>query len=137
MDWGVGFPSNPKAGGLSINGSCFYSSMATIPATKHHLLTLGFILLISVEQDLQTFFFQAQVHFRRDKTESMKIMIDNGKEEIVLREFKGANAGGDAFDKYIEMKTDISFMHPTVCGLLLNTMTTANGVGGQELIIFW
>ncbi|MBK8548154.1 MAG: hypothetical protein IPL63_12525 [Saprospiraceae bacterium] len=36
-------------------------------------------------------------------------MIDNGKEEIVLREFKGANAGGDAFDKYIEMKTDISF----------------------------
>ena len=31
------------------------------------------------------------------------------QEEIVLREFKGANAGGDAFDKYIEMKTDISF----------------------------
>ncbi|MBK7525962.1 MAG: hypothetical protein IPI53_18050 [Saprospiraceae bacterium] len=59
VDWGVGFPSNPKAGGLSDNGSCFYSSMTTNTGDKTPpFLTLGFILLISVEQDLQTFFFR-------------------------------------------------------------------------------
>ncbi|MBK9042934.1 MAG: T9SS type A sorting domain-containing protein [Saprospiraceae bacterium] len=109
VDWGVGFPSNPKAGGLSINGSCFLFIDDDNTGDKTPPFNIRFYSSYFSGTGFTDILFQAQVHFRRDKTESMKIMIDNGKEEIVLREFKGANAGGDAFDKYIEMKTDISF----------------------------
>jgi hypothetical protein len=109
VDWGVGFPTNPKAEGLSLNGSCFLYIDDDLTGDKTPPYKIRFYSSYFSGSGFSDILFQAQVHFRRDKTESMKIIIDNGKEEILLREFKNANAGGDAFNKYIEMKTDISF----------------------------
>ena len=50
------------------------------------------------------------MHFRRDKTEFLRIIIDNGEKEHVIREFKGSNYSGTKFSDFINMKSDLSFI---------------------------
>lgn len=107
--WGVGFPTNPKAEGLSINGSCFLYIDDDLTGDKTPPFTLRVVSDYFNGQGYSDISLQAQVHFRRDKTEVMRLIIDNGNGEHVVREFKGRNYSGDKFSQYVDIRSDISY----------------------------
>lgn len=109
VKWGVGLPTNSKAKESSINGTCMLYIDDDLTGDK----TPPFKLRIftpyfdgSQYTDLQ---LNALVHFRRDKTEYMKIIVDNGQKEFVIREFKGRNYSGELFSNFINMTSDLSY----------------------------
>ncbi len=110
VKWGVGIPANPKAEGLSINGSCMLYIDDDLTGDKTPAFKLRVISDYFDGSNFSNIIFQAQVHFRRDKTEFMRIIIDNGKKEHVIREFKGNNFSGVKFTDFIDMKSDLSFI---------------------------
>ena len=108
--WGVGLPSNTKAGGSSINGSCMLFIDDDLTGDKTPPFNLRIYSAYFDGRDYSDITFSARVHFRRDKTEYMKIIIDNGEKEHVIREFKGRNYSGEKFSNYIDMVADLSFI---------------------------
>lgn len=110
VSWGVGIPPNPKADGLSINGSCMLYIDDDLTGDK----TAPFVLRITSEwfdgSGFSDLIFKALVHFRRDKTELLRIIIDNGQSEHVLREFRNSNFLGSKFSDYGQIMADISFI---------------------------
>lgn len=107
--WGVGKPTNPKAEGLTMNGSCFLYIDDDLTGENTPPFNLRVFSDYFKGSGFTDLTFQADVHFRRDKTEVMKIYIDNGKEEFLIRTFQNTNFSGSKFNEYIQMKTDISF----------------------------
>lgn len=107
--WGVGIPSNPKAEGLSMNGTCFLFIDDDLTGDKTPPFKLRVFSEYFNGNGYSDLTFQADVHFRRDKTEVMKIYIDNGQEEFLIRTFRNTNFSGSKFNEYIQMKSDISF----------------------------
>jgi hypothetical protein len=107
--WGVGLPTNPKAEGASINGSCFLYIDDDLTGDKTPPFTLRVVSDYFNGQGYSDISLQAQVHFRRDKTEVMRLIIDNGKGEHVVREFKDRNYSGDKFSQYVDIRSDISY----------------------------
>lgn len=107
--WGVGKPTNPKAEGLTMNGSCFLYIDDDLTGDKTPPFKLRVFSDYFDGSGFGDLTFQADVHFRRDKTEVMKIFIDNGKDEFLIRTFKNTNFSGAKFNEYIQMTSDISF----------------------------
>ncbi|MFZ1704197.1 MAG: T9SS type A sorting domain-containing protein [Saprospiraceae bacterium] len=107
--WGVGIPTNSKADSISMNGSCFLYIDDDLTGDKTPAFKLRVISDYFNGTGFSDILFQAQVHFRRDKTEILNIFIDNGKEEFLIRQFKNSNFSGAQFNQFIEMNTDISF----------------------------
>ncbi|MBK8349250.1 MAG: hypothetical protein IPL08_17165 [Saprospiraceae bacterium] len=60
-------------------------------------------------RDYSDITFSARVHFRRDKTEYMKLLLIMAKRHVI-REFKGRNYSGEKFSNYIDMVADLSFI---------------------------
>lgn len=108
--WGVGLPANPKAESLSINGSCMLYVDDDLTGDKTPGYKIRFSSGYFNSHGYTDVFFNAQVHFRKDKTESMRIIIDNGIREHIIREFKGVNYNGNKFNEFLDMKSDLSFI---------------------------
>ena len=107
--WGVGKPTNPKAEGLTMNGSCFLFIDDDLTGDKTPPYKLRVFSDYFDGSGFSDLIFQADVHFRRDKTEVMKMFIDNGREEFLIRTFKNTNFSGTKFYEHIQMNSDISF----------------------------
>lgn len=108
--WGVGFPQNSRAEGKSINGTCMLFIDDDLTGDK----TAPFVLRITSGwfdgSGFSDLFFKALVHFRRDKTEIFRIIIDNGKKEHIIREFRNVNFTGSKFSDYGQVMSDISLI---------------------------
>lgn len=110
VSWGVGLPSNTKAEASSIDGTCMLFIDDDLTGDKTPPFKLRLYSKYFDGSDYSDISLKAQVHFRRDKTEYMRIIIDNGKKEHVVREFKGRNYDGEKFSDFIDMDTDLSFI---------------------------
>lgn len=110
VSWGVGLPSNSKAEGSSIDGTCMLFIDDDLTGDKTSAFNLRIYSDYFSGEGYSNIAFSAQVHFRRDKTEYMRIIIDNGEKEHVIKEFKGSNYSGTKFSDFINMKSDLSFI---------------------------
>jgi hypothetical protein len=108
--WSIGIPENPKADTLSINGSCMLVIDDDLTGDKTDSFNIRFTSAYFDGSDFSDIIFQAQVHFRRDKEEYMRIWVDNGKKEHLIREFKNRNYSGDKFSDYVDISADLSFI---------------------------
>ncbi|MBK8624971.1 MAG: hypothetical protein IPN86_05255 [Saprospiraceae bacterium] len=108
--WGVGLPPNSKAEGSSINGTCLLYIDDDLTGDKTPPFKLRIFSTYFNGKEYTDITFKAQAHFRRDKTEFMKIIIDDGKKEHVIREFKGRNYSGDKFSNFVDISSDLSFI---------------------------
>jgi len=110
VSWGVGLPTNSKAESSSIDGTCMLYVDDDLTGDKTPAFNLRIFSNYFSGEGYSDIAFNAQVHFRRDKTEFIRIIIDNGEKEHVIREFKGTNYSGTKFSDYINMKSDLSFI---------------------------
>ena len=110
VSWGVGFPSNPKASGSSIDSTCMLFVDDDLTGDKTAPYKLRLYSSYFNGSNFSEILFSAQVHFRRDKTEYLRIIIDNGKKEHIIKEFKGTNYSGNLFSNSYNMNADISFV---------------------------
>jgi Secretion system C-terminal sorting domain/SprB repeat len=108
--WSVGIPENPKADSLSINGSCMLVIDDDLTGDKTDSFNIRFTSAYFDGSDFSDIDFKAQVHFRRDQQEYLRILIDNGKKEHLIREFKNRNYSGDKFTDYVDISADLSFI---------------------------
>lgn len=107
--WAVGLPVNPKANGTSIDGSCMLVIDDDLTGDKTAPFIFRCISDYFSTKGFSELNFKAQVHFRRDKTESFRIIVDNGQNEFIVREFKGSNYSGEFFDQNVLVNADLSF----------------------------
>jgi len=108
--WSVGIPRNPKADSLTINGSCMLIIDDDLTGDKTDSFNIRFTSAYFDGSSFSDLIFKAQVHFRRDKQEYMRILIDNGEKEYLIREFKNRNYSGDKFSDYVDISADLSFI---------------------------
>ncbi|MBK9256778.1 MAG: T9SS type A sorting domain-containing protein [Saprospiraceae bacterium] len=108
--WTVGLPSNPAAEGLSINGSCMLVIDDDLTGDNSPAFKLRVISEYFDGSGFSELMFNALVHFRRDKTEVLRIIIDNGQREHIIREFKNTNFSGQKFSDFGQVRSDISFI---------------------------
>ncbi len=108
--WSVGIPENPKAEGISINGTCMLVIDDDFTGDKTDSFNIRFTSAYFDGTSFSDLIFKAKVHFRRDKQEFMRILIDNGKKEYLLREFKDRNYSGNKFSDYVDISSDLSFI---------------------------
>lgn len=110
VSWGVGLPTNPKAESSSIDGTCMLFIDDDLTGDKTPPFKLRIYSSYFDGKQYSDVSLKAQVHFRKDKTEFMRIIIDNGEKEHIIREFRGRNYDGVKFSDYIDMESDLSFI---------------------------
>jgi len=108
--WAVGIPTNPKAEGKSIDGTCMLYIDDDLTGDKTLPFKLRVVSKYFNGSGFSEILFKAQVHFRRDKTEVMRLIIDNGDKEFIIREFKNSNFSGSSFSDFVNIQSDLSFI---------------------------
>ncbi len=108
-NWAVGIPDNPNSDGTTIDGSC----MLWIDDDAVGNNTPGYVL-----QFISPFFdgtqfpeitLELDVHFRAYEVSVMRIMVFDGTNYHLVREYGAEDGTGAQFSEFETLKTDISF----------------------------
>lgn len=126
--WEVNLSGNPNAvwyvdsglhndddHGQSLNGSCFLvidddATGDNTPAYVCDFITPAFDATL-----YPTVSLSVDVHYRDygQANESFKVLLTDGVTETELKSFAQGNSTGDSLFKYVTLKYDLSFFHPT------------------------
>ncbi|MBK8699077.1 MAG: hypothetical protein IPN29_05845 [Saprospiraceae bacterium] len=147
--WYVGLPNNPKSDSSTIDGSCMLVIDDDKTGDKTPAFKLRFISKTFSGANYSDLLLKAQVHFRRYANETFSILVDNGKKEYLIREFKDRNYSGSKFSEFVNVNADLSFIASDSMRLILeyddmgvfgwwaaidNISITGSGIGGDILL---